>query len=214
MRTSLVGAMHCGVSGLFSGLHAFVNYYGIGELGFEFCVFVAGWRHALRSECPFIITGIAIIIIIIVEKNIREVFSYVIPKPESWVTLVQVRGWAATHPTPTPTPPSIWSQWVWQPPSLGWVAVVENSKCRIPSTDHMESHLDPGSRVQGPGSRVLLLVIKGLSECIGPVHPYRTHIRIGCDAICANCWPVYVFSSGSPPYIQGTCVCGIQWQAV
>ena len=55
MRTSLVGAMHCGVSGLFSGLHAFVNYYGIGELGFEFCVFVAGWRHALRSEWPFTI---------------------------------------------------------------------------------------------------------------------------------------------------------------
>ena len=25
------------------------------ELGFEFCVFVAGWRHALRSEWPFII---------------------------------------------------------------------------------------------------------------------------------------------------------------
>ena len=24
-------------------------------LGFEFCVFVAGWRHALRSEWPFII---------------------------------------------------------------------------------------------------------------------------------------------------------------
>ena len=27
----------------------------IGGLGFEFCVFVAGWRHALRSEWPFII---------------------------------------------------------------------------------------------------------------------------------------------------------------
>ena len=26
-----------------------------GGLGFEFCVFVAGWRHALRSEWPFII---------------------------------------------------------------------------------------------------------------------------------------------------------------
>ena len=24
-------------------------------LGFEFCVFVAGWKHALRSEWPFII---------------------------------------------------------------------------------------------------------------------------------------------------------------
>ena len=29
----------------------------VGGLGFEFCVFVAGWRHALRSEWPFIIPG-------------------------------------------------------------------------------------------------------------------------------------------------------------
>ena len=36
----------------------------VGGLGFEFCVFVAGWRHALRSEWPFII-----IIIIIVSMN-------------------------------------------------------------------------------------------------------------------------------------------------
>ena len=41
-------------------LFAFV----VGGLGFEFCVFVAGWRHALRSEWPFII-----IIIIIVSMN-------------------------------------------------------------------------------------------------------------------------------------------------
>ena len=27
----------------------------VGGLGLEFCVFVAGWRHALRSEWPFII---------------------------------------------------------------------------------------------------------------------------------------------------------------
>ena len=27
----------------------------VGGLRFEFCVFVAGWRHALRSEWPFII---------------------------------------------------------------------------------------------------------------------------------------------------------------
>ena len=27
----------------------------VGGLGFEFCVFVAGWRHALRSEWTFII---------------------------------------------------------------------------------------------------------------------------------------------------------------
>ena len=36
-------------------LFAFV----VGGLGFEFCVFVAGWRHALRSEVPFIIIIIA-----------------------------------------------------------------------------------------------------------------------------------------------------------
>ena len=41
-------------------LFAFV----VGGLGFEFCVFVAGWRHALRSEWPFII-----IIIIIMEHQ-------------------------------------------------------------------------------------------------------------------------------------------------
>ena len=34
-------------------LFAFV----VGGLGFEFCVFVAGWRHALRSEWPFIINS-------------------------------------------------------------------------------------------------------------------------------------------------------------
>ena len=33
-------------------------------LGFEFCVFVAGWRHALRSEWPFIT------IIIIIKKYV------------------------------------------------------------------------------------------------------------------------------------------------
>ena len=36
----------------------------VGGLGFEFCVFVAGWRHALRSEWPFII-----IIIIIIKRR-------------------------------------------------------------------------------------------------------------------------------------------------
>ena len=43
-------------------LFAFV----VGGLGFEFCVFVAGWRHALRSEWPFII--IIIIIITVIKK--------------------------------------------------------------------------------------------------------------------------------------------------
>ena len=38
-------------------LFAFV----VGGLGFEFCVFVAGWRHALRSEWPFIIIIIIIL---------------------------------------------------------------------------------------------------------------------------------------------------------
>ena len=42
-------------------LFAFV----VGGLGFEFCVFVAGWRHALRSEWPFII-----IIIIMITANL------------------------------------------------------------------------------------------------------------------------------------------------
>ena len=37
-------------------LFAFV----VGGLGFEFCVFVAGWRHALRSEWPFIIIIITV----------------------------------------------------------------------------------------------------------------------------------------------------------
>ena len=45
----------------FSLLFAFV----VGGLGFEFCVFVAGWRHALRSEWPFII-----IIIISARKGV------------------------------------------------------------------------------------------------------------------------------------------------
>ena len=48
--------------GDFRRLEAFV----VGGLGFEFCVFVAGWRHALRSEWPFII-----IIIIITLKKLK-----------------------------------------------------------------------------------------------------------------------------------------------
>ena len=38
-------------------LFAFV----VGGLGFELCVFVAGWGHALQSEWPFIIIIIIII---------------------------------------------------------------------------------------------------------------------------------------------------------
>ena len=36
--------------------------FDVGGLDFEFCVFVAGWRHALRSEWPFIIIIIKTII--------------------------------------------------------------------------------------------------------------------------------------------------------
>ena len=37
----------------------------VGGLCFEFLVFVAGWRHALRSEWPFIIIIIIMMMIII-----------------------------------------------------------------------------------------------------------------------------------------------------
>ena len=36
--------------------------FDVWGLGFVFCVFVAGWRHALRSEWPFIIIVIIIFI--------------------------------------------------------------------------------------------------------------------------------------------------------
>ena len=39
----------------FTTLHYLLFAFVVGGLGFEFCVFVAGWRHALRSEWPFII---------------------------------------------------------------------------------------------------------------------------------------------------------------
>ena len=31
----------------------FLLAFDVGGLGFEFCVFDAGWRHALQSEWPF-----------------------------------------------------------------------------------------------------------------------------------------------------------------
>ena len=34
-----------------------------GGLGCQFCVLVASWRHALRSEWPIITTGIIVIIV-------------------------------------------------------------------------------------------------------------------------------------------------------
>ena len=33
----------------------FLLVFGVGGLGFEFFMFLAGWRYALRSEWPFII---------------------------------------------------------------------------------------------------------------------------------------------------------------
>ena len=39
----------------FSPFPPFLLAFDVGGLGFEFCVFVAGWRHGLRSEWPFII---------------------------------------------------------------------------------------------------------------------------------------------------------------
>ena len=50
-------------------LFAFV----VGGLGFEFCVFVAGWRHAHRSEWPFII------IIIIIKHRRRAIHAFTAP---------------------------------------------------------------------------------------------------------------------------------------
>ena len=57
----------CGVEGsvrtglcAFSSLVAFFSsfpillVFNVGGLGFELCVFIAGWRHALQSEWPFI----------------------------------------------------------------------------------------------------------------------------------------------------------------
>ena len=43
---------HCFI--LFSSFPLLLAFV-VGGLGFEFCLFVAGWRHALRSEWPFII---------------------------------------------------------------------------------------------------------------------------------------------------------------
>ena len=50
---------------LFSNLPLLLAFI-VGGLGFEFCVFVAGWRHALWSEWPFIFIFIFIFIIVIV----------------------------------------------------------------------------------------------------------------------------------------------------
>ena len=51
--------------------YLFSSAFVVGGLGFEFCVFVAGWRHALRSEWPFII------IIIIIRTDFRNLSAFV-----------------------------------------------------------------------------------------------------------------------------------------
>ena len=40
---------------VFFQVFPFLFVLAVGGLGFEFCVFVASWRHALRSEWTFII---------------------------------------------------------------------------------------------------------------------------------------------------------------
>ena len=35
-------------------VYTYIHIFAVGGLSFEFCVFVAGWRHALRTEMPFI----------------------------------------------------------------------------------------------------------------------------------------------------------------
>ena len=43
---------------VFNFISSFPSFlFAFGGLGFEFCVFVAGWRHALRSEWPFMISS-------------------------------------------------------------------------------------------------------------------------------------------------------------
>ena len=73
-------------------LFAFV----VGGLGFELCVFVAGWRHALRSEWPFII----IIIIMRISFTLFLVFTFkaikngdVSPPPSKTVASCVVGWW-------------------------------------------------------------------------------------------------------------------------
>ena len=51
----------------------------VGGIGFEFCVFVAGWRHALRSEWPFIIIKIVHIFLFVLvpvfDRGRYEIYS-------------------------------------------------------------------------------------------------------------------------------------------
>ena len=45
---------------IFISSFPFLLAFAVGGLGFEFRVFTAGWRHAVRSEWPFIIIRIII----------------------------------------------------------------------------------------------------------------------------------------------------------
>ena len=54
----------------------------VGGLGFELCVFIAGWRHALRSEWPFIII---IIIMLIMLRVIAVIVLLVYHHPVKYI---------------------------------------------------------------------------------------------------------------------------------
>ena len=41
----------------------FIFVFAVGGLGFEFCMFVVGWRHAFRSEWPLVLVIFLLIII-------------------------------------------------------------------------------------------------------------------------------------------------------
>ena len=60
----------------------------VGGLGFEFCTFVAGWRHALRSEWPFVI--------IIFISEVRCHFIYLIDTRGAGHAMATSGQWRAT----------------------------------------------------------------------------------------------------------------------
>ena len=52
----------------------------VGGLGFEFCMVVAGWRHALRSEWPFIIIIITVLFQVLFQPCKCNTYSLTFPK--------------------------------------------------------------------------------------------------------------------------------------
>ena len=60
----------------------FLFAFDVGGPGFEFCAFVAGWRHALRIEWPFII--IIIINVLLISR----------------VNIIIIKRRTGTHPMP------------------------------------------------------------------------------------------------------------------